>query len=123
MARTFPAQLMDDDLKSAAERKVFDAVRDQLPDDWTVFHSASVIFKDHAEGARDDEGDFVLCHPERGIVCLEVKGGGLECRHGEWFRLPAGAEKERMRDPFTQALDHKHALRRKIAEQPGWRDR
>jgi hypothetical protein len=123
MARTFPASLHDDDLKSAAERKVFDALRDQLPDDWTVFHSASVIFKDHAEGARDDEGDFVLCHPERGIVCLEVKGGGLECRHGEWFRLPAGAEKERMRDPFTQALDHKHALRRKIAEQPGWRDR
>jgi hypothetical protein len=123
MARTFPRTLLDDDIKSDAERKVFGALRDQLSEDWTVFHSASVIFRDHAEGARDDEGDFVLCHPERGIVCLEVKGGGLECRYGEWFRLPGGAAKERMRDPFGQALDHRYALARKIAEQDGWKDR
>ena len=38
------------------------------------------------EGARDGEIDFVLCHPDKGILCLEVKGGGIECRHGEWFR-------------------------------------
>ncbi|MDP9294671.1 MAG: NERD domain-containing protein [Actinomycetota bacterium] len=123
MARTFPATLLDDDIKSNAERKVFDALRDQLSDEWTVFHSVSVIYRDHAQGARDDEGDFVLCHPGRGIVCLEVKGGGLECRHGSWFRLPLGAAKEPMRDPFTQALDHRYALKRKIEEQKGWKDR
>src|SRR3954451_2847567 len=119
MARTFPRTLLDEDIKSDAERKVFDALRDQLSDDWTVFHSASVIFRDHAEGARDDEGDFVLVHPKRGIICLEVKGGGLECQHGSWFRLPPGAGKEPMRDPFTQALDHRYALKRKIEEQEG----
>ncbi len=74
MARTFPRSLLDEDLKSNAERKVFEVLRDQLSDEWSVFHSASVIYRDHAEGARDDEGDFVLCHPERAIVCLEVKG-------------------------------------------------
>ena len=123
MARTFPASLHDDDLKSDAERKVFEALRDQLSDDWTVFHSASLIFRDHAEGARDDEGDFVLAHPDRGIISLEVKGGGIECQHGEWFRVPHGGDRERMRDPFTQALDHRYALVRKIAEQPEWKDR
>lgn len=122
MARTFPRTLLDEDLKSDPERRVFEALRDQLPDEWSVFHSASVIYRDHAEGARDDEGDFVLCHPDRGIVCLEVKGGGLECRFGEWFRR-SGGEPERMRDPFSQALDHKHALKRKIAEVEGWKDR
>jgi hypothetical protein len=123
VARTFPRTLLDEDIKSTAERKVFEALREQLSDEWTVFHSASLIFRDHAEGARDDEGDFVLCHPDRAIVCLEVKGGGLECRHGEWFRLPRDGERERMRDPFTQTLDHRYALARKIAEQPEWKDR
>ncbi len=123
MARTFPRTLLDEDVKSKAERRVFQALRDQLPDEWSVFHSASVIYRDHAEGARDDEGDFVLCHPDRGIVCLEVKGGGLECQYGEWYRLRKGAPRERMRDPFSQAIDHRYALQRKIAEVPGWEER
>lgn len=122
MARTFPRTLLPEDLKSDAERRVFEALRDQLPDEWSVFHSASVIYRDHAQGARDDEGDFVLCHPGRAIVCLEVKGGGIECRHGEFYRLPAGGPRERMRDPFAQALDHRYALKRKIAEVEGWED-
>ena len=61
IARTFPRTLLELDLKSKAERKVFEALRDQLSDEWSVFHSASVIYRDHAQGARDDEGDFVLC--------------------------------------------------------------
>ncbi len=124
MARTFPRTLLEQDLKSKAERKVFEALRDQLSDEWSVFHSASVIYRDHAEGARDDEGDFVLCHPERAIVCLEVKGGGLECQHGAFYRLPSGGTpRERMPDPFAQALNHRYALQRKIAELEGWNDR
>jgi NAD(P)-dependent dehydrogenase (short-subunit alcohol dehydrogenase family) len=122
MARTFPRELLDEDLKSTAERKVFEALRDQLSDEWAVFHSASVIYRDHAEGARDDEGDFVLCHPDQGIVCLEVKGGGIECRHGAFYRLPAGGPRERMPDPFGRALNHRYALQRKIAEVDGWQD-
>lgn len=119
----YPRSLLEEDLKSNAERKVFEALRDQLADDWSVFHSASVIYRDHAQGARDDEGDFVLCHPERGIICLEVKGGGLECRHGTFYRLPSAGPPERMPDPFGQALDHRYALQRKIAEIAGWKDR
>ena len=122
MARTFPRTLHEDDLKSRAERKVFEALRDQLGDEWSVFHSASVIYRDHAQGARDDEGDFVLCHPDRAIVCLEVKGGGIECRHGEFHRLPHGGPRERMPDPFGQALNHRYALKRKIEEVEGWED-
>jgi hypothetical protein len=122
MARTFPRTLLAADLKSDAERRVFEALRDQLSDEWSVFHSASVIYRDHAQGARDDEGDFVLCHPDHAIICLEVKGGGIECRHGEFHRLPAGGRRERMRDPFAQALDHRYALKRKIEEVGGWED-
>jgi hypothetical protein len=124
IARTFPRTLLEQDLKSKAERKIFEALRDQLSDECSVFHSASVIYRDHAQGARDDEGDFVLCHPDRGIICLEVKGGGLECQHGAFYRLPAGGgPRERMPDPFAQALNHRYALQRKIAEIDGWKER
>lgn len=120
MANAFPRTLLADEVKSKAEVKVFDALRDSLGDEWDVYHSVSWLIRDHAEGATDGEIDFVLCHPERGIVCLEVKGGGLECNHGEWSRI-AGGGKERMKDPFLQAIDHTHDLRRKIAAQKEWR--
>jgi hypothetical protein len=118
-----PPALLPAEVKSAAEVKVFEALRDQLDDGWEVFHSASVVFRDAADGAKDDEGDFVLCHPDQGIVVLEVKGGGLECRHGAWFRVARDGSTERMRDPFTQALDHRYSLQRKIDEVDGWHGR
>ena len=122
MARMYPRTLDESEVKSKAELKVFDALRDQLDDDWEAYHSVSWMIRDPAEGARDGEIDFVLCHPERGILCLEVKGGGLECRHGNWFRL-VGGKRESMKDPFTQALDHCYDLQRKISEQKGWKHR
>ena len=109
----FPRSLLGEDLTSRAEGKVFEALRDGLDDEWEVFHSASVMYRDPALGARDDEGDFVLCHPSTGIVSLEVKGGGIECRYGEWFRLDHGGARERTRDPFKQALDHRYSLERR----------
>jgi len=115
-----PRSLLEEELKSTAEGKVFSALRDGLSNDWEVFHSASVILRDHAAGAQDDESDFVLSHPEKGIVSLEVKGGGIECRFGEWYRLARGGGRERMSDPFTQALDHRYELKRKLETAPEW---
>lgn len=121
MARMFPPTLLEADVKSAAELRVFEALRDGLPDDWDVFHSASLIVRERRAGAEDDETDFVLCHPGRAIIALEVKGGGIECRHGEWFRIDGGG-RQRTRDPFSLALDHKHNLRRKVEALDGWKD-
>lgn len=116
----YPRTLLEADVKSKAEIKVFDRLRDRLPDEWEAYHSVSWIVRDHAEGSKDGEIDFVLCHPEQGILCLEVKGGGIECEYGEWHRSVDG-KRERMKDPFTQAIDHAYGLRRKIAEVDGWK--
>jgi hypothetical protein len=115
-----PRSLLEQELKSTGEGKVFAALRDGLSEEWEVFHSASVVFRDHAAGAQDDESDFVLSHPGKGIVSLEVKGGGIECRYGEWYRLARGGGRERMRDPFTQAIDHRYELKRKLETVPEW---
>lgn len=113
MARMYPRSLLSDDVKSAAEVKVFALLRDQLDDEWHVFHSVSWVRRDRRDGALDGEIDFVLAHPDRGIVVLEVKGGNLDCRFGEWSRRVGGTV-ERMEDPFQQALDHRYELQRLV---------
>jgi hypothetical protein len=118
MARMHPRTLLADDVKSAAEVRVFDLLRDHLPEDWDVFHSVSWVRRERDEGSIDGEIDFVLAHPGEGLVVLEVKGGDLDCRYGEWSRMVDG-RRERMADPFQQALDHRYDLQRLVAR-PDW---
>src|SRR5205807_6945275 len=66
------------------------------------------------------EIDFVLCHPDKGVLCLEVKGGGIRCRNGKWFRTRKGQPDEHIKDPFEQAVDHRYALERQISRLKGW---
>ena len=109
----YPRSLLDADVKTDSERRVFERLRDGLSDEWEAFYSASWIARDPVEGAQDGEIDFVLCHPKKGLLCLEVKGGGIECQHGEWYRTDGkGGGRERIKDPFGQALDHRYALER-----------
>ena len=81
---------------------------------------SSWVARDPVEGALDGEIDFVLCHPDEGIVCLEVKGGGIECQNGKWFWVTKDSRKP-MKDPFKQALDHRYDLERLITTVDGWR--
>ena len=117
-----PRTLLESEVKSKGEKRVFDALRDGLDDSWEAFHSVGWVTRDHAEGSDDGEIDFVLARVGAPIICLEVKGGGLECRHGEWFRLKDGKQ-ERFRDPFAQAVDHTYALGRKLDEFDSWKER
>ena len=113
----YPRTLFKPDLKSEAEGKVFDALEERLDDAWDVFHSMAWVVRDKKAGSDDGEIDFVLVHPEEGVLCLEVKGGGIECNHGEWYGIHDG-KRERIKDPFTQAVDHTYDLRRKIGGMP-----
>jgi len=99
---------------SNAERKVFYALRDLLPSDYTVFHHLPVYRPmDAAGGLLDGEIDFVIVHPEKGLIILEVKGGGIirESDSGEWFSVDAHGVKHKIRNPFEQAKDYKYFLR------------
>ncbi|MSO42583.1 MAG: NERD domain-containing protein, partial [Solirubrobacterales bacterium] len=121
MALMYPRTLNPEDVESAAEVVVFDRLRDQLDNKWECFHSASWMIRHPKKGATDGEIDFVIAHPGQGILCLEVKGGGIECRNGAWYRIEHG-KSVRMKDPFKQALDHRYALKRKISKQKGWKN-
>ncbi len=96
---------------SPGERVVFEALRG-IDSRYYVFHSLRWI---RAEGARgrpnqlgqvapQGEGDFVLFDPQRGILVIEVKSGGIRFEAGRWFQLNLGTGIEYpMQDPEAQA--------------------
>lgn len=60
----------------------------------------------------DGEADIVLLHPQRGILILEVKGGGIDVTDGKWFSTDGSGQRHDIKNPFEQAKSSKHALLR-----------
>ena len=80
-----------------SERIVFDAVRDNLPDSWRVFHSFDYVTRDLNKKRWDGEIDFLLYHPEKGMLVIEVEGGAFSYRNGQRH------QEDRPIDPVEQA--------------------
>ena len=116
------AQLAD--LPSQAEAKVYRALRDGLPRDFVVFFQVGWILRREVEQAKDGETDFVVCHPDLGYVCIEVKGGGVgfDSSSGEWFSVDRHHQKHAINNPVNQALKAKYSIRSKLNEHQRWRD-
>jgi hypothetical protein len=100
--------------KSNAERKVFDLLENlEMEDGWTALHSLNVSEHQYKQWC---ELDFVIVGPE-GIIVLEVKGGGVECKDGIWhFTNRIGEVKKNSEGPFKQAELGSYALRDMISE-------
>lgn len=116
------AQLAD--LPSQAEAKVYRALRDGLPRDFVVFFQVGWILRREDEQARDGETDFLVCHPDLGYVCIEVKGGGVgfDASSGDWYSVDRHHRKHAIKNPVNQALKAKYSIRSKLNEHQRWRD-
>ncbi|WP_246756240.1 nuclease-related domain-containing DEAD/DEAH box helicase [Bradyrhizobium neotropicale] len=89
---------------SSGEIRVFEEIKNaDSARKWVVFHSLSMS---SAYSGRYGEIDFVILIPGRGIVCVEVKGGGVACVGGYWTTTNRKGVTERLkRSPFEQATD------------------
>lgn len=106
MARFIP-EVAAEDIVHDSERIVYEALRG-LPTGFVVLHSFPWLRPDRdfaGEPLREGEADFVILHPERGLLVLEVKGGRPELVGRKWSR--GGRE---LRDPFDQARRSRYAL-------------
>lgn len=93
---------------SKAERKLFDRIRVELDDEWTVLHSVGLVGHRRKPWA---ELDFVLVGP-LGVFCLEVKGGRVTRRDGMWvFTDGDDVEHYKYEGPFEQVGTGSAALR------------
>ena len=94
MARMFPPTIAYDH-GSRAERTVFRKLKDETPDTWVALHSVGLVSHATKPWA---EIDFVVITDD-GVLCLEVKGGTIVHRNGDWFQN----ERRMKQSPFAQA--------------------
>jgi hypothetical protein len=115
----FPQRLRVE-TKSEAEKRLYKAFQNRFPNDFCVFHSVRWLVRDPQSGAQDGETDFVIAHPQLGILVLEVKGGAIryESAKDQWYSNDIPIE-----DPVAQARQSKHSLLAKLKGLPEWRDR
>ena len=93
-----------------SERIVFDAIKKYLSDEWHVFHSFDYVTRDLNRKRWDGEIDFLLYHPEKGMLVIEVKGGTISYRNGQWY------QEDRPIDPVEQAKRNKYAVMRLLQD-------
>ena len=109
MAEMIPARINYDN-PSTAERRVFDMLKSaDGTNDWTVLHSLGLARKPTGPFG---EIDFVVIIPYQGIICLEVKGGGVSCENGQWRATDRNGNTWWLnKSPFAQAKESMFALR------------
>ncbi|MDJ0661777.1 MAG: nuclease-related domain-containing protein [Crocosphaera sp.] len=102
MARMIPKNLSSN-TRSYAEKKLFNLFKEQLSEDYIVFHSTWWQYIGYI--IQDREADFIILHPDQGILILEAKGGKItyDAVNKDWYQ-----NENRMKiSPFQQAKDIK----------------
>ena len=112
MAKMIPDFIDQEDPRRNGERMVFSWFSDsKIPG--TVYYS---MLQKNQRHKLIGEIDFLYIS-ERGLICVEVKGGQDIYREGgEWFSVNRKGESNKIRNPFIQAKDCQYALKKYLAE-------
>ena len=128
MAKMFPTELptyvLDDPYRDA-EIEVYNRLRDETPDDFVCYYSRPWLGLDKYGNERDGEADFLVAHPDKGLLVIEVKGGSIIREEGseQWKSTNRHRITNKIKDPVKQACDSKYELLKKLKDQPGWANR
>lgn len=91
-----------DDTTSDAELALYEAF-EKLPEPFTVLHSVKWFARTLGTIG---EIDFLIAHPDYGVLVMEVKGGAITVDKGRWF-----SGRYEIKDPCEQADRNRWALR------------
>ncbi len=105
---------------SKAEQRLDRWFGQQLPEPYVVFRNVAWLTKDHGDEPRDGEADFVVAHPELGIMVIEVKGGGIRRIGGQWESVDRTQTPRKIKDPFDQVRREMYSLKRIAEARPEW---
>ena len=112
MARMIP-ESPGSDVESKAEVRLFERLRDDVSNDFVAFHHVAWLSPGGKRRPSQGEADFVVAHPELGLLVIEVKGGTIsyEASAGTWSST--GREGTfPIKDPFEQARRTAFSLRK-----------
>ncbi|MGM0597940.1 MAG: NERD domain-containing protein [Myxococcota bacterium] len=105
MAKMVPDPFQRKGRGSKTEKKLYNAFRKQLDDDYVIYHSLEYLIE---YKATEGEVDFLIVHPRHGILIIECKGYGVHYNKAQkcWTR-----RKHKLRKaPGKQARDQKFDL-------------
>ena len=106
--------------KSAAERRLYEGFLEQLDDAYVCYHSVDWVLAG-PRGPVEGEADFVIAHPQHGLLVLEVKGGRLayDPATRRWTQTGRGGS-HLGQDPFRQAEGELRSLIQILEAREGW---
>lgn len=108
MAKMIPSVISEEDArKSPAEARIFEWLRNMSWGNATVLHSLPL--KDHIRNSFGEIDFVVIC--EKGILCIEVKGGGVERRDGQWGFTGRHGTTWKNQGPFDQVQGNMKSLK------------
>ena len=94
---------------SEGEKLVYKALQ-KLNNDYSVIHSYRWL-GDESQRRSEGEADFLIIHPAKGILSVEVKAGGVAFRNGNWIQVNRNTGTEKVMDPFGQAAESQYRVR------------
>ena len=92
---------------------MFDALA-KLPDEYYVVHSFQVTKVKWDKSVIDAEGDFIVFHPQKGLLCIEAKATYAKCVNGTWYY--GGGKEMGNGGPFRQARNIKYDIENRIKD-------
>ena len=104
--------------ESKGERDLYTIIKAELPDDYVVIHSlpwlCSAVRKLAPQARPTGEIDFLIIHPEKGVLVLEVKSGEYGVKNNRFVHL----HKHYSIDPIGQTRNNVHGIAKWIGSDP-----
>ncbi|WP_262269604.1 nuclease-related domain-containing DEAD/DEAH box helicase [Microvirga yunnanensis] len=123
--RKLPRSVLDDP-RRRAEVRVYDRLAEVLDDSFHVFYSSPWLGTDRLGNEKDGECDFLIAHPDHGILAIEVKGGkeiSFDPKDAQWRSRDRGNFVHKIKDPVAQARSAKHEILKRLNESARWPSR
>ena len=125
MAKMWPLQIpvwISQDKRRSAEIRVFNQLEKELDNSWSVFYSRPWYGISQSGGEIEGEADFIVAHPDFGILFIEVKGGQIsyEPSRAQWFSIDRSEIKHKIKDPVEQAKKCRYEFAKKLEKQSNW---
>ncbi|WP_417385357.1 NERD domain-containing protein [Gimesia sp.] len=109
--------------KLSSEVLIYDLLKEHLGFGWTVFYDVAWLGLTRPDqGPRDGQIDFIVAHPKKGVLLIEVKGGRIRFDGPlqQWISKDRHGEDHDIH-PFAQVRRSKHGMLEKLRSLPSLR--
>lgn len=81
----------------------------KLNNEYVVFHSYRWLGEKNQRRS-EGEADFVVLHPQKGILSIEVKAGSIAYYNGNWIQTNRHTKESKIIDPVGQAAESQYRI-------------